>query len=332
MKSKVLVCGGCGYIGSHTVRALMKSSAYEVVILDNMSTGHMQSVPKGVTVESADIRDKKSIAAVFEKHKIDAVMHFCASISVGESVVDPLGYYENNVTGTINLIEQLVKNKVKYFIFSSTAALFGYPERIPIEEDDLKIPANPYGDTKLVVETMLKWCDDAYGLKYTCLRYFNACGADPEGSIGEDHRPETHLIPLILQVPLGKREKVYIFGEDYDTPDGSCIRDYVHVNDIASAHILALERMMKENKSDRFNLGCGKGYSVKEIIEAARRVTKHPIPCEIKERRPGDPAVLVASSKKAETVLNWKRQYETIDDIVATAWDFHRKNADGYKF
>ncbi|KAJ3272674.1 hypothetical protein HDV01_005310 [Terramyces sp. JEL0728] len=281
---KVLVCGGAGYIGSHLVREITKSPNYTVVIMDNLSKGHAESVPSSVTLEIGDIRNKNDLERVFTKHQPEAVFHFSASIEVGESCADPLKYYENNVSGTITLLQTMQKFKVKYFIFSSTAALFGMPEKMPIEADDRTMPINPYGDTKLAVENILKWCDKAFGLRYVCLRYFNACGADAAGDLGEDHEPESHLIPIVLQVPLGKREQVYIFGDDYNTPDGTCIRDYVHVTDLATAHIKALEYMVKNDASARFNLGSGKGYSVKEIIEAARRVTGHPIPAIVKER------------------------------------------------
>lgn len=253
-------------------------------MLDNLSKGHAESVPANVTLEIGDIRNKDDLERVFSKHQPQAVFHFSASIEVGESCADPLKYFENNVSGTITLLQAMQKHGVKYFIFSSTAALFGMPEKMPIEADDRTMPINPYGDTKLVVENVLKWCDKAFGLRYVCLRYFNACGADAKGDLGEDHEPESHLIPIVLQVPLGKREQVYIFGDDYNTPDGTCIRDYVHVTDLATAHIKALEYMVKNNVSARFNLGSGKGYSVKEIIEAARRVTGHPIPAIVKER------------------------------------------------
>jgi UDP-glucose 4-epimerase len=221
---------------------------------------------------------------IFSKHKPVTVFHFCAWIEVGESCQDPLKYFENNVSGTISLLQAMQKHESKYFVFSSTAAVFGMPKVIPVQADALKQPVNPYGESKLQVEQILKWCDLAFGLKYVCLRYFNACGADKSGLLGEDHEPESHLIPIVLQVPLGKREKVFIFGDDYQTPDGTCIRDYVHVTDLADAHIKALEYMVKHNKSDHFNLGSGKGYSVKEIIEAARRVTGHAIPAVVKER------------------------------------------------
>ncbi|KAJ3360171.1 hypothetical protein GGF32_008636 [Allomyces javanicus] len=329
---KVIVCGGAGYIGSHCVRELWKlgTDKYEIVVVDNMSTGHPQSIPKGVAFEKADIRDKASLVPVFEKHRPQAVFHFCASIEVAASCSDPLGYYENNVTGTLNMLEVMKQFDVKYFIFSSTAAVFGVPEKSPIEEDDTKRPMNPYGETKLAVERILHWCDAAYGIKSVCLRYFNACGADASGEIGEDHAHETHLIPLILQVPLGKRDKVYMFGNDYPTPDGTCVRDYVHVTDLATAHIAALEYLRKHNTSNQFNLGSGLGYSVKEIVEAARKVTGHAIPAEVKPRRAGDPPTLIAASSKAEAVLGWKRQYTSVEEIVRTAWNFHQKHPNGF--
>ncbi|KAJ1555447.1 hypothetical protein HK096_008905 [Nowakowskiella sp. JEL0078] len=328
---KVVVCGGAGYIGSHTVRELIASQAYETVIIDNLSKGHVESVPAGIPLEIGDISDALFLDAVFQKHQPDAVMHFSASISVGESVEDPLAYYQNNVSATIVLLQAMNRAGIKKFIFSSTAALFGDPDRVPIASDDRTHPVNPYGDTKLAVEHILKWCDEAYGLKYVCLRYFNACGAHESGDIGEHHDPETHLIPLILQVPMGKREKIFIYGNDYATEDGTCVRDYIHVTDLATAHIKALEYLVRGNESNRFNLGSGKGYSVQEIVEAARKVTGHAIPAEIKLRRPGDPAVLVADSEKAEETLGWKRKYVKIDDILATAWRFHQRFPSGYK-
>ncbi|KAJ3184480.1 hypothetical protein HK101_009850 [Irineochytrium annulatum] len=328
---KVLVCGGAGYIGSHVVRELTKlSPKYEIVVLDNLSTGHTAAVPKSIKIEVGDIRDKAFLEKVFSAHKPEAVMHLCASISVGESVKDPLAYYENNVSGTITLLQAMQKHNTKYFVFSSTAALFGYPKRSPIEEDDPTVPINPYGDTKLAIEVALKWVDQAHGIKHVCLRYFNACGADESGEIGEDHQDETHLIPLILQVPLGKRAKIFIFGDDYKTPDGTCIRDYVHVTDIARAHINAIEHLVKTNESSRFNLGSGKGYSVKELVDTARKVTGHAIPAEIKERRPGDPDSLIASSAKAEKVLGWTRKYGDVEKIVSSAWRWHQSHPEGY--
>ncbi|KAI8614643.1 hypothetical protein BC830DRAFT_1126378 [Chytriomyces sp. MP71] len=328
---KVIVAGGAGYIGSHVVRELLRTKRYEIVIVDNLSTGHRESVPTGVTLEVGDIRDRGFLEATFAKYKPQVVFHLCAFISVGDSVKDPLSYYENNVSGTVTLLQAMVAHDVKYFVFSSTAAVFGYPENALVSEDDAKSPINPYGDTKLVVEVLLKWVEQAHKIRYTCLRYFNACGADETGEIGEDHIDETHLIPLILQVPLGKREKVFIFGDDYKTADGTCIRDYVHVTDIALAHINALEQMAKTDTSDSYNLGSGKGYSVKEIVEAARHVTGHAIPAEVKQRRGGDPDSLVASSAKAEQVLGWKRKYVKIEDIVATAWKWHTSHPQGYR-
>ncbi|KAI9183638.1 hypothetical protein H9P43_004556 [Blastocladiella emersonii ATCC 22665] len=329
---KVIVCGGAGYIGSHCVRELWKlgKDAYEIVVVDNLSTGHIESVPEGVAFEKADIRDKASLVAVFDKHRPHAVFHFCASIVVSESCTDPLGYYENNVTGTLNMLEVMHQFDVKYFIFSSTAAVFGIPQKSPIEEDDAKLPVNPYGETKLAVERILHWCDQAYGIKSVVLRYFNACGADDSGAIGEDHAQETHLIPVILQVPLAKREQVFIYGDDYPTKDGTCIRDYVHVTDLSTAHIKALEYLVRDNTSNQFNLGSGQGYSVKEIIDAARKVTGHPIPAGIRERRAGDPPSLVAASTKAEKVLGWTRKYTSVEDIVASAWKFHQAHPKGY--
>ncbi|KAI9216751.1 hypothetical protein BC828DRAFT_392865 [Blastocladiella britannica] len=329
---KVLVVGGAGYIGSHCVRELAKLGAdkYDIVVVDNLSTGHPESVPAGVGYEKADIRHKETLVPVFEKHRPQAVFHFCASIVVSESCTDPLGYYDNNVTGTLNMLAVMKQFDVKYFIFSSTAAVFGLPEKSPIEEDDAKAPINPYGETKLAVERILHWSDAAYGIKSVVLRYFNACGADASGEIGEDHACETHLIPMILQVPLGKREQVYIYGGDYPTPDGTCVRDYVHVTDLSTAHIAALEYLRKENTSNQFNLGSGQGYSVKEIIDAARKVTGHAIPAVVKDRRAGDPPTLVATSNKAEQLLGWKRQYTNVEDIVASAWKFHQKFPQGY--
>jgi UDP-glucose 4-epimerase len=307
----VLVCGGAGYIGSHTVLELTRQTQAHVIVLDNLSTGYEASVPKNdrVTFIQGDVSDTEFLdIQVFSKHKIDAVMHFSAKIVVPESVTDPLKYYDHNVVGTLRLLQVMQKHKVQLFIFSSTAAVFGLPESSPIDPSSKTEPINPYGETKLVVEHMLRWCSEAYGLKYSALRYFNACGADEEVNIGEDHKPESHLIPIILQVALGQREKVQVYGNDYNTKDGTCIRDYVHVTDLATAHIRALEYLANGGKSDVFNLGSGQGYTVLEVLEACREVTGHPIPSVIADRRGGDPDSLVASSTKAEQVLGWKRR------------------------
>ncbi|TPX49735.1 UDP-glucose 4-epimerase [Synchytrium endobioticum] len=327
---KVLIAGGCGYIGSHVVREISKLKDYPVVLLDNLSKGHHESVPAGIPLEKGDIRDSAFLKDVFTRHRPDVVMHLCASIEAGESVKEPLSFWDNNVYGTQKLLEAMRDHGCKYFVFSSTAALFGLPAKVPINADDPIAPINPYGDTKFAVEMMLKACDTAHDIKSVCLRYFNACGADASGDIGEVHNPESHLIPILLQVALGKREKAYLFGDDYETTDGTCIRDYIHVTDLASAHIKAIDYLVKNNKSDRFNLGSGQGFSVKEIVEAVRKVTGHPLPTEVKERRRGDPPVLVAASEKAESVLGWTRIYTNIDDIVATAWKFHQKHPNGY--
>ncbi|KAJ3346871.1 hypothetical protein HDU83_002596 [Entophlyctis luteolus] len=292
------------------------------------ASGHKESVPAGVPLEVGNIKDRAFLDSVFAKHKPDAV--FVSYTVVAGLLSDPLSYYENNVSGTVTLLQAMVAHEIKYFVFSSTAAIFGYPEKSPIGDADRKSPINPYGETKLVAENLLKWVEQAHDLKYVCLRYFNACGADASGEIGEDHADETHLIPLILQVPMDKREKIYIFGDDYNTPDGTCIRDYVHVSDIARAHIYSIEHMVKTGVSNQFNLGSGKGYSVKEIVDAARKVTGHAIPAEIKARRPGDPDALVAASAKAEEVLGWKRKYLSIEDIVASAWKWHLSHPHGY--
>ncbi|CCQ92352.1 UDP-glucose 4-epimerase [[Clostridium] ultunense Esp] len=276
----ILVTGGAGYIGSHTVVELL-SHGEEVIVLDNLRTGHRESVLGGELIEG-DIRDGDLLDRLFRTHEVEAVIHFAAHSLVGESVGKPLDYYENNLLGSHSLLSAMVRHGVKKIVFSSTAATYGEPKRIPIQEEDDTLPTNPYGETKLAMERMFRWCDGAYGVKSISLRYFNAAGAHPEAKIGEDHVPETHLIPLILQVPLGKRESIHIFGNDYPTPDGTPIRDYIHVMDLAVAHYLALEKLRKEEKSGVYNLGNGRGFSVKEVIETARRVTGHPIPAEEK--------------------------------------------------
>ncbi|MBR1980512.1 UDP-glucose 4-epimerase GalE [Candidatus Proelusimicrobium excrementi] len=318
----VLVVGGAGYIGSHAVK-MLKEKGYNAVVYDNLSKGHRQAV-RGMEFVKGDLGDKKKLAAVFKKYNIDAVMHFAAFIEVGESVKEPARYYNNNIVKVISLLDAMVENGVKYFVFSSTAATFGEPVEAKISERHPQNPINPYGQTKLMVEKVLKDYDKAYGLKSSVLRYFNAAGAEDGGKIGESHTPETHLLPIILQAASGKRDSIKIFGEDYPTKDGSCIRDFVHVNDLSSAHILALEKMFRTNESDDFNLGSGEGFSVKEVIECAKRVTGRPIKVEAAPRRAGDPAVLVADSAKAKKVLGWQTLYN-LDKIIQTAWNWELK-------
>ena len=324
----ILVTGGAGYIGSHCVAALLDQGA-DVVVVDDLSKGHRQAV-KGGRLYIGDVADQHFLDGVFSRENVEAVIHFAAYSLVGESMSIPDEYFRNNVTAGLTLIRTMVAHKVPYLVFSSTAATFGEPVRTPIEEDDPQVPTNPYGESKLIVEKMLKWCDRAYGLKYCALRYFNVAGARADGSIGEDHRPETHLIPLILSVAQGRRDSLKLFGTDYPTPDGTCVRDYIHVEDLIDAHMLALEYLKRENTSNAFNLGNGTGFSNRQIIDAARRVTGHPIPVVEEGRRPGDPAVLIASSKKAMDVLGWQPKYTNVEDIIRTAWNWHSIHPDGY--
>lgn len=324
----ILITGGAGYIGSHTVRYFLDQNE-EVVVVDNLQSGHRKSVDVDHFYQ-IDLRDKDALDKIFKTHNIKAVIHFAANSLVGESMEKPFEYYHNNVYGMMCLLDVMKENSVRKIVFSSTAATYGEPKNIPILEDDETYPTNTYGDTKLAMEKMMKWFDQAYGIKYASLRYFNAAGAHESTAIGEAHDPETHLIPLILEVPLGKRDKIYIFGNDYPTSDGTCIRDYIHVMDLASAHYLALKYLRKENSSDIFNLGNGNGYSVKEVIDVARKVTESSIPAELKERRAGDPAVLIASSDKAKSVLGWKPQFDSLEKIIADAWNWHKNNPDGY--
>lgn len=317
----ILVVGGAGYIGSHTVKMLAEKG-YNPVVYDNLSKGHKEAV-EGFAFEEGDLGDKARLSEVFKKHHIEAVMHFAAFIEVGESVKEPSKYYHNNVAKVLNLLDAMKENNVKYFVFSSTAATFGEPVKNKIDETHPQLPINPYGNTKLMVEKMLEDFDRAYSLKAVALRYFNASGADDSGRIGESHSPETHLIPLVLQAAAGKRPSIKIFGNDYPTPDGTCIRDYVHVNDLARAHILALEKMEKENKSLRYNLGSGSGYSVAELIQEAKSVTGIDFKVETEGRRAGDPAVLVADPAKAERELGWKPQYG-LRKIIETAWNWEK--------
>ena len=326
---RLLVLGGAGYIGSHTAVELLESG-HDVVIVDSLITGYEAAVPEGASFYQGDIRDYDFLNDLFKKEAIDAVIHFAAFSLVGESVTDPLKYYENNLYGTKVLLKAMIDNGVNKIVFSSTAATYGEPENIPILEDDRTCPTNPYGETKLAMEKMMKWSANAYGLKYVSLRYFNACGAHKNAKIGEAHNPESHLIPLVLQVPNGKRESVSIYGTDYDTPDGTCIRDYIHVTDLAKAHILAVEYLMKGGESNVFNLGNGVGYSVREVIETARKVTGHPIPAVEIPRRAGDPARLVASGEKAKAVLGWKPEITELEDIIRSAWAWHSSHPNGY--
>ena len=326
---KLLVLGGAGYIGSHTATELLKDG-HDVVIADNLVTGYIKAVPDNAIFYQGDIRDEKFLNDLFQKEKIDAVIHFAAFSLVGESVVNPLKYYENNLYGTKVLLDAMIKNGVNKIVFSSTAATYGEPENIPILESDRTCPTNPYGETKLAMEKMISWAAKAHGLHYVSLRYFNACGAHESGLIGEAHNPESHLIPLVLQVPNGKREFVSIYGNDYDTPDGTCIRDYIHVTDLAKAHILAVKHLMNGGESNIFNLGNGVGYSVKEVIETARKVTGHPIPAKEEPRRAGDPARLVASGEKARDILGWEPEIKDLADIISSAWKWHQTHPNGY--
>ncbi|MHC0062387.1 UDP-glucose 4-epimerase GalE [Nostoc sp. UIC 10890] len=325
-KPTILVTGGAGYIGSHTVLAL-KQAGYNVVILDNLVYGHRELVEKVLEVELivGDTGDRALLDDIFKTHDISAVMHFSAYAYVGESVTDPAKYYRNNVLGTFTLLEAMLAASVKKFVFSSTCATYGVPEFVPIPETHPQNPINPYGATKLMVERILSDFDVAYGFQSVRFRYFNAAGANPNGLLGEDHNPETHLIPLVLMTALGKRESISIFGTDYPTPDGTCIRDYIHVNDLADAHILGLEYLLKGGDSEVFNLGNGSGFSVREVIAAAEEVTGISIPVEERDRRPGDPPILIGTSEKARTILGWQPQYLSIQDIVTHAWQWHQK-------
>ncbi len=326
----VLVLGGAGYIGSHTVYELIDKGE-EVIIADNLQTGYMKAVHPKAKFYKGDIRDKEFLDSLFQKEKPEAVIHFAANSLVGESMVDPLKYYDNNLYGTMVLLKSMVENKIGKIVFSSTAATYGEPENIPILETDKTEPSNTYGETKLAMEKLFKWVAQAHGIKYVSLRYFNACGAHKSGNIGEAHNPETHLIPLILQVPNNKRPEIKIFGDDYDTPDGTCIRDYIHVTDLANAHILAIEYLKKGSQNNIFNLGNGTGFSVKQVIDISRKVTNHSIPAVICPRRAGDPAKLIASSEKAKTVLKWQPIYTDLETIIESAWRWHKNHPDGYE-
>ena len=325
----VLICGGAGYIGSHNVRSFLNRGE-DVVVVDNLWTGHRGAVPSFVPFYESDIRDADAMEKIFNAHPIEAVVHFCACSLVGESVKEPLKYFNNNVYGMQVLLEAMVRRGVDKIVFSSSAAVYGEPKRVPIREDDETVPTNPYGESKLMMEKMMHWVGQRHGIRSVSLRYFNVAGAWEDGSIGEDHRNETHLVPIILQVPLGKRDHITIFGDDYPTPDGTCIRDYVQVTDLADGHLRALDYLRSGGASDVFNLGSGDGYSVKEMIEAARTATGKEIPVKVGARRPGDPARLVADSEKAGKILGWVPHVTRMEDIVATAWKWHRSHPEGY--
>jgi UDP-glucose-4-epimerase GalE len=323
----ILITGGAGYIGSHATR-LLAEAGHETWVFDNLSVGHRQAVPAGRLIE-ADLADRPAIEQALAEKKIDAVMHFAAFAQVGESVADPAKYYQNNVVSSLNLLEAMRARGVKRIVFSSTTATYGAPDRVPITEEERQEPINPYGFAKLVIERALADYAAAYGFAYAALRYFNAAGAKPTGEIGEDHRPESHLIPVVLQVALGQRAEITIFGDDYATPDGTCIRDYIHVDDLGAAHVRALERL-ETGQGLKLNLGIGRGYSVREVIDSCRRVTGHAIPTKLGSRRPGDPPALVADSSLAQKVLDWKPRYTELDAIVETAWRWPKSHPNGY--
>ncbi|MFW8052812.1 UDP-glucose 4-epimerase GalE [Vagococcus fluvialis] len=325
----IAVLGGAGYIGSHAVQALIEKGEH-VVVIDNLMTGHKEAVHEKALFYQGDIRDKEFLLSVFKKENITGVLHFAASSLVGESVSNPLKYFNNNVYGTQITLEVMNELGINHIVFSSTAATYGEPEEIPILETTPTNPKNPYGESKLMMEKMMKWCDEAYGIKFVALRYFNVAGASLDTSIGEDHTPETHLVPIILEVALGKREHLSIFGNDYPTDDGTCIRDYVHVVDLSAAHVLALDYLQKGNDSSVFNLGSSQGFSVKEMVEAARLVTGKEIPTLMSERRAGDPAILVASPEKAKNILGWQPIHTNVETILKTAWKWHQKHPNGY--
>lgn len=326
MAESVLVTGGAGYIGGVVVSQLLERG-YQVIVYDNLSKGHRASVPAAAKFIQGDISDRAALDRLFQENSIDAVMHFAAFIEAGESMQVPEKFFRNNTANTLTLLEAMIAHRISRLVFSSTAALFGTPERTPIEENDKLQPTNTYGASKLLVEQMLAWFHLIYGFRYASLRYFNAAGA--AGKQGEDHHPESHLIPLTLQVALGQRESISIFGTDYPTPDGTCVRDYIHVSDLASAHLLVLDEQKRKDKLI-YNLGNGRGFSVREVIETVRRVTGHPIPVKEAARRSGDPAILVASSEKIRKELNWAPRYSDLEAIVRSAWDWRRAHPQGY--
>jgi len=323
---KILVTGGAGYIGSVVVEELVKQGE-DVVVFDNLYQGHKAAVHPQAAFVEGDLADRAAVDALFDEHQPEAIMHFASHTLVGESMEQPFLYLGENVTNALNLLQSALAHNVKKFILSSTANLFDDPEKMPITEDERIVPGSPYGESKYIIERYLYWLDRTQDFRYAALRYFNACGASPER--GEDHSPEYHLIPIVLEVARGKREKVIIFGNDYDTPDGTCVRDYVHIIDLAQAHILALRALDKGSRT--YNLGNGQGFSIKEVIETAREITGHPIPAEIGPRRPGDPATLIAGSEKIRRELGWEPQYPNLRDIIESAWKWHQAHPDGYE-
>ena len=324
----ILVTGGAGYIGSHTVLAMLNRGE-EVIVVDNLNNGHSKAV-KNVKLYIGDIRDESFLNSVFVENNIKAVIHFAAYSLVGESVKEPIEYFSNNVVGTISLLNMMKKYGVKNIVFSSTAAVYGEPKNIPILEEDNTVPTNPYGESKLAIEKLLKWAGKAEDINYIALRYFNAAGAYEDGSIGEQHSPETHLIPIILEVALKKKDKITIFGGDYNTKDGTCVRDYIHVMDLAEAHLLALDKLESTGESGVYNLGNDEGFTVKDVIDTVKKVTQIDISVEIADRRPGDPDILIASSEKAQNDLGWKPKYNRLEKIIEDAWRWHKNNKNGY--
>lgn len=325
---KILVTGGAGYIGSHTVKLLLEYG-YDVIVYDSLEYGHKEALLGGTFIQG-DLCDKNILTETFDEYSIQAVVHFAAYASVGDSVANPNKYFQNNISNGLNLMEAIRMHDIKNVIFSSSASTYGEPQNIPIMENDKQNPTNPYGETKLMFEKILKWYDVAYGIKSISLRYFNASGADPEGRIGEDHKPEEHLIPIVLQTALGQRKDVKIFGTDWDTPDGSCIRDFIHVDDIADAHVRALRALEKGAETTAYNMGNGDGQSVMQVIQAASDVTGKNIPYESTSRRPGDPARLVASSERLKSELEWRPKYPDLHTIIEHAWRWHSENPHGY--
>lgn len=325
----ILITGGAGYVGSHTAHALA-AAGYEIAVADNLCTGFRAAVPACARFYQGDIRDRAFLDEIFSKESVSAVIHFAALSQVGESMTQPLQYYHNNLYGTQVLLESMLAHGVQALVFSSSAAVYGEAQHLPIRESDPTQPTNCYGATKLAMEQMMHWVSGAHGLRFAALRYFNACGAQPDGQIGEAHCPETHLIPLVLQVALGQRPAISLFGTDYPTPDGTCIRDYVHVCDLAQAHILAMQHLLRGGDNLIVNLGSGTGFSVREIIDAVRRITGHAIPVCEQPRRAGDPAMLVASTELAQATLGWNPVYSGLDTIIDSAWTWHRAHPNGY--